>query len=79
MEMILNGDALEVLQGMEPDSVNTCITSPPYYGLRDYGISGQIGLLFRRGGNQGAVYIKKTGWKQAENVQWKNRARRMGA
>lgn len=44
METILNGDALEVLRTIEPDSVNTCITSPPYYGLRNYGVLGQIGL-----------------------------------
>lgn len=31
------GDALEVLRTMPDESVNCCITSPPYYGLRDYG------------------------------------------
>lgn len=44
METILYGDALEILRGMEPESVNTCITSPPYYNLRDYGAPGQIGM-----------------------------------
>ena len=37
------GDALDVLKGFQNESVNCCVTSPPYYGLRDYGISGQIG------------------------------------
>ena len=37
------GDALEQLKRLEPESVNTCVTSPPYYNLRDYGIPGQIG------------------------------------
>lgn len=38
------GDCLETLRRM-PDSIaNTCVTSPPYFGLRDYGHSGQIGL-----------------------------------
>jgi len=31
------GDAVEVLRGLPAESVQTCITSPPYYGLRDYG------------------------------------------
>lgn len=38
------GDALEVLRGMPNCSVNMCVTSPPYYGLRDYGAPGQMGL-----------------------------------
>jgi DNA modification methylase len=38
------GDALSVLRTFADESVNACITSPPYYGLRDYGASGQIGL-----------------------------------
>ncbi len=41
---IIQGDALEVLKGLERESVNCCVTSPPYYGLRDYGVAGQIGL-----------------------------------
>ena len=31
------GDALDVLQGLTGESVNCCVTSPPYWGLRDYG------------------------------------------
>lgn len=38
------GDCLELLQGMPDGIVNTCVTSPPYFGLRDYGHAGQIGL-----------------------------------
>jgi DNA modification methylase len=38
------GDALEVLKSLPSESINCAITSPPYYGLRDYGVSGQIGL-----------------------------------
>jgi DNA modification methylase len=41
---ILTGDALEQLKTIHDGSVNTCVTSPPYYGLRDYGVDGQIGL-----------------------------------
>ena len=37
-------DALSGLKQLETGSVNCCVTSPPYYGLRDYGIDGQIGL-----------------------------------
>jgi DNA modification methylase len=42
--MILQGDCLEVLKTLKSKSVNCCVTSPPYYGLRDYGVDGQIGL-----------------------------------
>lgn len=38
------GDCLQVLQSMPDGIVNTCVTSPPYFGLRDYGHAGQIGL-----------------------------------
>ena len=38
------GDALESLKTMPDKSVQMCVTSPPYYGLRDYGVEGQIGL-----------------------------------
>lgn len=41
---ILIGDCLELLRGMADKSVQCCVTSPPYYGLRDYGVDGQIGL-----------------------------------
>lgn len=37
------GDSLEVLKELPDASVQCCITSPPYYGLRDYGNDGQIG------------------------------------
>jgi DNA modification methylase len=41
---ILVGDALARLQELPDGSVQTCITSPPYWGLRDYGNDGQLGL-----------------------------------
>ena len=41
---ILQGDAIEVMRGMEPESVHCCITSPPYWSLRDYGVHGAYGL-----------------------------------
>lgn len=41
---ILQGDALTMLRGLQADSVDCCITSPPYFGLRDYGVAGQLGL-----------------------------------
>lgn len=39
-----HGDSLEVLQRMPDQSVDCCVTSPPYFGLRDYGTEGQYGL-----------------------------------
>jgi DNA modification methylase len=38
------GDCLETLRRMPDGMVQTCVTSPPYFGLRDYGHPGQIGL-----------------------------------
>jgi len=43
METIICGDALERLRTLGTGSVHTCVTSPPYYNLRDYGTAGQIG------------------------------------
>ena len=41
---ILEGDCRDLLDTLEPGSVQTCVTSPPYFGLRDYGVDGQLGL-----------------------------------
>src|SRR5215469_1780663 len=38
------GDCLDVLRRMRSRTVHCCVTSPPYWGLRDYGVDGQIGL-----------------------------------
>jgi len=38
------GDVLDGLPEIEDKSINCCITSPPYWGLRDYDVKGQIGL-----------------------------------
>ena len=38
------GDALELLDTFPDEYVNCCVTSPPYFGLRDYHVDGQIGL-----------------------------------
>ena len=40
---LIDGDALSVLRAIESRSVQTCVTSPPYWSLRDYGVEGQIG------------------------------------
>src|SRR5215217_415722 len=41
---LLLGDCLEQMKTLDSQSVDCCVTSPPYYGLRDYGVSGQLGL-----------------------------------
>jgi DNA modification methylase len=41
---ILHGDCREVMATLPAESVQTCVTSPPYWGLRDYGVPGQLGL-----------------------------------
>lgn len=40
---IYNGDCLEILKTFPNESVDVCITSPPYYGLRDYGTGTWVG------------------------------------
>lgn len=44
MNLVMCGDSLQMLREVPDESVNCCVTSPPYYGLRDYGVDGQIGL-----------------------------------
>lgn len=41
---ILIGDCIEQMRGLGDQTVHCCVTSPPYFGLRDYGVAGQIGL-----------------------------------
>lgn len=41
---IITGEALKKLRQLPDCCCSTCVTSPPYYGLRDYGTDGQIGL-----------------------------------
>lgn len=40
---VIQGDCLKSLKLLPSESVDCCVTSPPYYGLRDYGVDGQIG------------------------------------
>lgn len=44
MSKIIQGDSLTVLKSLSEKSINCCVTSPPYWGLRDYGHEEQIGL-----------------------------------
>lgn len=41
---VIVGDCIEGMRTLPDQSVHTCVTSPPYFGLRDYGMAGQIGL-----------------------------------
>lgn len=42
--LIMQGDCIESMRSIPDESVQCCVTSPPYWGLRDYGVPGQIGL-----------------------------------
>jgi len=42
--IILQGDCIEKLKELEENSINMCMTSPPYWALRDYGVDKQLGL-----------------------------------
>lgn len=44
MSAILCGDAADCIKALPDECIDVCVTSPPYYGLRDYGMDGQIGL-----------------------------------
>ena len=43
LDYIYQGDALEVLKQFPSESIDMCITSPPYWNMRDYGVDGQLG------------------------------------
>lgn len=44
MLTVIQGDCRDVLKTLPDESVHCCVTSPPYWGLRDYGVDGQLGL-----------------------------------
>lgn len=44
LNKIINKDCLQGMSRLPDNSVDCCVTSPPYYGLRDYGVDGQMGL-----------------------------------
>ena len=44
MIKILQGNCLDKLKELPDQSINTCITSPPYWGLRDYNEDKQLGM-----------------------------------
>ena len=43
LDIIHTGDCLKILKTLPDDTVHCCVTSPPYYALRDYGMDAQIG------------------------------------
>lgn len=44
INQIINCNCIDGLKNLPDDSIHCCVTSPPYFGLRDYGVDGQIGL-----------------------------------
>jgi len=44
INQIVQGNCLEVMREWPDNCVDMCMTSPPYWGLRDYGVEGQLGL-----------------------------------
>ena len=60
-DTILFGDCKETLSAFLPQSARTCVTSPPYYGLRDYGtatwVGGDPNCKHRKVGKQGSNCI----------------------
>ena len=44
LNKIINADCLDTLRQIPDASIHCCVTSPPYWGLRDYGVPGQLGF-----------------------------------
>lgn len=86
VNQVLNGNSLEILKTFPDESIDCVITSPPYYGLRDYGMEEQFGLeetpelyidnlvtLFR----EVKRVLKNTGtlWLNLGDSFWSNRSK----
>ena len=69
-DTILFGDCKDTLSEFLPQSARTCVTSPPYYGLRDYGtatwVGGDPNCKHRKVGKQGSNCI--TGHKNHDDM-----------
>ncbi len=70
---VLLGDCRESLRSLPAESVHTCVTSPPYFGLRDYGVDGQIGLEATPDAyvdEMVAVFreVRRTGWSGPDRM-----------
>jgi DNA modification methylase len=82
--IILQGDCIEVLKTLEAGSVQCVVTSPPYYGLRDYGTArwegGDLGCdhAEKRGGN-GSASTKQVTSAGTQDYQYKDVCRKCGA
>lgn len=72
---IITGDCRDVLRTLPSESVHCCVTSPPYWGLRDYGVGGQIGLESSFGafiGEMVAVFREVRRVLRADGTCWIN-------
>ena len=52
------GNSLDVLKGMPSESVNTCVTSPPYFGLRQYLFDNAVVLRYNLS-TEDRLYVEK--------------------
>jgi site-specific DNA-methyltransferase (cytosine-N4-specific) len=72
---LIQGDAEQVLSGMPENTFQTCVTSPPYWSLRDYGIPGQIGLeesVFEYVGHLARVFGQVRRVMREDGTLWLN-------
>lgn len=79
---IHNGDALAILRTMPEASVQCCVTSPPYWRMRDYGVHGQYGLEETIGAyiaNQVAVFREVRRVLRPDGTLWLNVGDRYGS
>lgn len=81
---ILQGNCFDVLKTLPDESVNCCVTSPPYWGLRDYGTASWSGgdsdcdHLEPQGGT-GTASAKQNTSSGSQNLQYKGTCKKCGA
>lgn len=80
MYSVMQGDCLELMRLMPDQSVHCCVTSPPYFGQRDYGVDGQIGRTKVKTGLKPkeligipwrvAFALQADGWYLRQDIIW---------
>jgi len=73
--VVVNGDALSVLKCFPSDSVQCVVTSPPYWGVRDYNVDGQVGheaTIDEYIANLVAIFMEVKRIMRADGVMWLN-------
>ena len=79
---ILKGDCRQVLRELPDESVHCVVTSPPYFGLRDYGVAGQLGLEAGKvdvGAQQASGWLAQNAAQLSAQIAATNQANQLAA